>query len=141
MEKARVHLEFCMELCRIQWEQGLYFLFEHPWTATSWENEQVQEIWDLHGVQRVKGDMCQFGMVQHEGGEEVSVKKPTGFMSNSPKICERLRKLCPGKHKHISLTGGRAKIAEIYPDALCSEILKGVIEQMRIDGRIGNGGD
>jgi hypothetical protein len=80
-------------------------------------------------------------MVQHEGGEEVPVKKPTGFMSNSPKICERLRKLCPGKHRHISLTGGRAKIAEIYPDALCSEILKGVIEQMRIDGRIGNGGD
>ena len=37
IEKGTRHLEFCMRLCKIQHMQGLYFLFEHPSTATSWK--------------------------------------------------------------------------------------------------------
>ena len=64
MKDATTHLEFCMELCEIQAEQGMYFLFEHPWTATSWKNERVKKVMDAPGVQRVKGHMCQFDMLQ-----------------------------------------------------------------------------
>ena len=42
MKDATTHLEFCMDLCEIQTEQGMYFLFEHPWTATSWKNVKVK---------------------------------------------------------------------------------------------------
>ena len=42
--------------------------------------------------------------------------------------------------RHITLIGGRAKRAEIYPEQLCREILLGLIDQMRCDGRLlGNG--
>ena len=68
------------------------------------------------------------------------VKKPTTFMTNSPCIANRLSTKCQGGHKHITLLGGRAKRAEIYPDQLCREILIGLLEQMRADGRISSGG-
>ena len=32
--------------------------------------------------------------------------------------------------------GGRASAAQVYPESLCIEILKGFIDQMRFDGRL-----
>ena len=31
------HLKFCMMLYKIQMESGMYFLHEHPYSATSWK--------------------------------------------------------------------------------------------------------
>ena len=36
------HLEFCVHLCKLQHDQGMYFLFEHPANASSWGNKLVQ---------------------------------------------------------------------------------------------------
>ena len=57
-------------------------------------------------------------------------------MTNAILLAARLRKKCPGDHRHIHLVNGRAKHAAIYPDDLCHEIIKGLIDQMRFDGRI-----
>ena len=44
IEYGMKHLEFCMYLYKIQSDQGLYFLHEHPATATSWRTEPVDRI-------------------------------------------------------------------------------------------------
>ena len=43
-KEGRRHLEFCMELYTIQDVQGRYFLHEHPWGATSWNETKTKEL-------------------------------------------------------------------------------------------------
>eukprot|EP00959_Pyramimonas_sp_CCMP1952_P148420 3105258-Pyramimonas_sp.AAC.1 len=45
---------------------------------------------------------------------------------------------CKGQRRHMELTGGgRTHRSEVYPDKLYRAILKGLVEQMKIDGRQG----
>ncbi len=48
--EGRAHLRFCMMLYRIQVENGMYFLHEHPYSATSWKEPIVQEVMAINGV-------------------------------------------------------------------------------------------
>ncbi|MCP2505128.1 MAG: hypothetical protein NLN65_07530, partial [Candidatus Poseidoniaceae archaeon] len=136
MREGKQHLEFCMLLYQLQHENGMYFLHEHPYTATSWKNAKVQELLNTEGIECVQGHMCCFGMFQETSEGTQLVKKPTGFMSNAKGIREELGKKCNGEHSHVSLLNGRAKRAQVYPDELCYRILKGLIDQMKLDGRI-----
>ena len=119
------HLEFCMHLCKIQHDQGLYFLFEHPAGASSWDNRLVKAMLEMPAVERVTGHMCMFDMWQQDNQGKARVKKATGFMTNAACVAKRLRVKCTGLHRHITLIGGRAKAAEVYPDKLCREIVLG----------------
>ena len=130
------HLEFCMYLYKIQVEQGLYFLHEHPASATSWDTDCVKNILRLPNVRRIDSDMCAFGMTQYDSEGPGLIKKPTGFMSNSPEILKQLYRRCTGGHRHILLLNGRAQRAQVYPDELCKLILVGLVNQMKSDGRI-----
>ena len=87
----------------MQHEAGLYFLHEHPASATSWNTEPVRKIMKLHGVKRVIGHMCAFGMIQEDEKGKALIKKPTGFMSNCPGVLRRLAAKCTGDHRHILL--------------------------------------
>ena len=127
-----------MELYQMQIDNGMYFLHEHPATATSWREKSVQKIASQEGVTRITSDMCAFGMYQEENGTNHLVKKPTTFMTNSPQIAKRLDKRCDKGHSHTVLVGGRAKRAEVYPDQLCREIVYGLTDQMIADGRVGS---
>lgn len=133
------HLEFCLKLYKLQHDNGLYFLHEHPWGAKSWDNLLVKQMLELPDIVKVKSHMCAFGMndSDHQGGG--LVKKPTGFMTNAIKLAERLEQPCSGDHRHVLLLGGgRARRAQIYPDELCREIIYGLHRQMIYDGRIGH---
>ena len=116
LQEARRHIEFCCKLYRMQLEQGLYFLHEHPKRALSWEEPSVKALLRDHRVMRVDGDMCMFGMSQEVEGERVSVMKPTTFMTNAPGIARRLSRKCKRLHQHAAVIGGKAKQAEVYPD-------------------------
>ena len=83
MEYGVKHSELCMHLCRLQHDQGLYFLFEHPASASSWSNRLVQSLLELPELHRVVGNMCMFDMLQSDGQGSARVKKATGFMINS----------------------------------------------------------
>jgi hypothetical protein len=109
------HFEFCMELLRIQMDRVLYFLFEHPASATSWNNKKVQDILKGERVKRVDGHMCQFGMQQEDGEGIGWIKKPTGFMTNCEGIAKRLSKSCKDIHRHIPLLGGESKEGRNIP--------------------------
>ena len=69
MDYGRKQLEFCMELYRVQHGNGSYFQHEHPFNASSWQNEMVKQVFNLPGVCKVKSHMCAFGM--KEGDEFV----------------------------------------------------------------------
>ena len=74
-----------------------------------------------------------------ESGNQL-VMKPTGFMTKAQCIAEELGEECDGSHRHVKLLNRRASRAEVYPDELCFRILGGLIEQMKRDRRIQDGG-
>eukprot|EP00972_Heterocapsa_arctica_P024003 3536155-Heterocapsa_arctica.AAC.1 len=60
LERARVHLHFCLELYTIQKAAGRYFLHEHPATATSWQDPKVLRFMQQHGVDTTIMHACQY---------------------------------------------------------------------------------
>ena len=97
------------------------------------------------GVARVVGDQCQYGQ-QTETGDPL--KKPTGWMSNSPELPRLLGQRCNGRHSFCSrAAGGRhalcnSKIAHraaIYHHELCQAILRAMKAHMILDGTFRHG--
>eukprot|EP00973_Karenia_brevis_P017801 2445554-Karenia_brevis.AAC.1 len=89
---------------------------------------------------KTKANMCAYGMTTKMGQEIALALKPTSFMTNSPCIAEELSKRCENYsnpkhlwHKHISLTNGRAKAAQVYPKELCRSICRGLNRQQKLD--------
>ena len=86
LELCIKHLNVAMELCEIQRQNGVYFLFEHPAGASSWSVHKVQKMLAKHDVHTYEGDMCQFNMKQTVHGEELFVQKPSRFMTKRLRI-------------------------------------------------------
>ena len=112
IREGKTHLQFCMTLYKIQIENGMYFLHEHPYSASSWKEPCVEEVMSISGVRVIRGDMCAFGMWQDsdnsDEGKEL-VMKPTGFMTNAEGIARELDEKCDGYHQHVKyLTEERA---------------------------------
>ncbi len=142
--KAQLHLDFVMQLYKEQIEAGRFFLHEHPSGAGSWEETCCREVMELPNVQRVNADQCQYDNECTFGLQKgLPVKKPTGFMSNAPRLLARLEKKCAGRDgfcsrrkggQHAKCEGKVAKLAAKYSDALCKAILRGMYDQMRESG-------
>ena len=122
MERARVaaevHLKFVAELYQMQMDNGLYFLHEHPMFATSWSIQEMKEIAQRPGVQRVRGDQCQFGAEIKVGkytGDPIM--KPSGFLTNSPALVRVLDVRCAGM-------GGQCSRPEGGTHRLCSDPMR-----------------
>ena len=66
---ALTMLRFGVELCRLQHAAGRAFVFEHPSTASSWQDESLISLLQVKGVILSTLDMCQYGMtsVDKEG--------------------------------------------------------------------------
>eukprot|EP00972_Heterocapsa_arctica_P042704 6296306-Heterocapsa_arctica.AAC.1 len=58
MERARTHLHFCIELYNIQLKAGRYFLHEHPATATSWSDPEVNKLMQKASVDTTVMHAC-----------------------------------------------------------------------------------
>ena len=136
IEQAKRYVRFCAKIYEHQREAGRYFLHEHPWLATSWSLPEIDKLLCYDDVQRVRTDMCQFGMTSRQGGIGSAlgpVLKPTGFLTNSKCIAKELSQRCTRDHEHVPLVGGRAAAAAIYPHKLCAAICKGLAAQIRAD--------
>ena len=104
---------------------------------------------DLHGVETVRGDQCQYGAVAPHGPEKGRpVKKPSGFMSNSPEIRHALSRLCEGRNGgcsrpeggcHAICQGNITRDMAKYPRELCRAVLRGLTAQLRADRKLVNG--
>ena len=126
------HLIFAVELYRLQMEQGRLFLHEHPLSATSWGLEVMRDLAEDPRVHKVCAHQCMLGLksVGDDGVERPS-QKPTGFLTNSRALAERLDVKCQGDHDHNILMGAkRTSRAAQYPDELCDAILEGLAEHL-----------
>ena len=125
--RATVHMEFVASLYAEQAAAGRYFLHEHPSGASSWGLTAVKALQELHGVTRVNADQCQYGATAVSGTQRGGpVKKPTGFLTNSPELASALGRQraggaqpghCsrPGGGAHVPCIGCVAREAAIYP--------------------------
>lgn len=120
------HLELAMAIARWQHRRGKYFLFEHPAYALSWEEDVVEEVKRLEGVEEVRLDMCMFGM--NVSGKGLN-KKPTKLLCNSEEIARRMSKVCDHSHFHVPTMCGLPKKAQKYPEAFCKEVIQGLKRQ------------
>ena len=73
--EAKLHLDFCAHLYRIQHEGGRLFLHEHPDTASSWKEESIREVAAIKDVLYVEADQCAFGLTVKAKGENKFVQK------------------------------------------------------------------
>ena len=90
----------------------------------------------MQSVERVRLDMCQYGMVSHvhsKNGHLGPVLRPTGMLTNSRCLRKELSKRCTGGHRHVHLVGGRASAAQEYPRELCQAICRGIAAQKKCD--------
>ena len=60
---AKVYLDFCVEVYQFQLKHGRHFLHEHPASAASWQDEDLQRLSSMPGIGSTVGHMCQYGMV------------------------------------------------------------------------------
>ena len=104
LAEAKEHLAFCCELYRKQMSRKKYFLREHPFLATSWNEDPMHRLLEeLDTVYKVRGDMCQFGMQAEDEHGTGAVKKPSGFMTNSECIAEQLNVLCKNVNNELKV--------------------------------------
>ena len=104
LEYGVKRLKFALEVCEIQLNGGLFFLLEHPAGATSWTTPPAQRMLKREVVETYEGDLCCHDSKQTMNGEELLIKKPTIFTTNSPLIGAALSLRCHGNHRHIELT-------------------------------------
>ena len=101
-----------IELYLEQLAAGRYFLHEQPRTAASWEEEMVESLARMPGVEVITADQCQYGAEVQSGDDEGQpVKKATGFMSNAPELLKSLSNRCHGRHGWCSRSKGGTHVA------------------------------
>ncbi|CAK0861016.1 unnamed protein product, partial [Prorocentrum cordatum] len=115
------------------------FLYEAPWSASSWYRPSVQEVMQLAGVFLVHGPICRWHMQSTDShGKWGFVRKETGWLTNGELLAEILEGYCrcprgPNGElaRHVHLVDGRAKRARRCPPSLVTAILKGLREELR----------
>ena len=111
--------------------------------------ECVQELLACRNVGRIHADQCQYNLeVMHGRDKGAPLKKPTGFMSNGPKIPKALSQVCTGRNgicsrraggRHGLCSGKVAKEAARYTPTLYKAMLRGVSEELKARGIIKDG--
>ena len=67
MDKAIMHLSFCVQLYREQLQGGRYFVHEHPEHASSWQTDVMKSLMSEEGVEVASCDQCQYGRADFQG--------------------------------------------------------------------------
>lgn len=137
LKQAKEHVRHCCNIYRIPMEAGRDYLHEHPWSARSWQINEVVDLCEDPRTTVVRARQCQFGWTVPLGGPKgkaAPVKKPTGFMTNAWAIAQLSNNTCLGGHTHAWLDTGRAKNAAVYPRQLCEAVCRG-LEKHTIHGK------
>ncbi len=132
------HMEFSMQVYKMQIRGKRFFVHEHPVGASSWKMQSMVELLAEDEVDVVSVDMCAFGMTTTVDGKEMPVLKRTRIASNSHEVLKRVGVKCANqggvgeKHTHASLEGGRTKLAQVYPKKFCQAVCEGIAAQKRL---------
>ncbi len=132
LREALEHLRFAIDLCLQQHEQGRFFLFEHPASASSWYSQAVIALNSIKGVYKVNFDFCMLGMeVQTKDGEVKAVMKRTNVLTNSHAVASLLHGAqCRGDRRHEQLLNGLAGPCQEYPEKFCRLVCERVRREL-----------
>ena len=115
-------LLFAVSVCELCIELGITFLFEHPFSASSWKHRAMERLLRNPTTFMSKADQCCYGLKGESGQPQ---RKSTGFLTNSEHLSTALRRQCDGSHQHEMIIGGnRSAKAQQYPEQLKETILK-----------------
>lgn len=138
MAYGRWHLELAMNLCKIHSQHGLYYGFEHPRYASSWQTSCVVNRTNNTTAKKVNADMCQPGMeIENDDGNEEASEEAYIFHEQVRTDAETKREVAMANMRICAFySGGNASKAQVYPDKMCKDILKGLKAQLEEDGRM-----
>ena len=90
-------------------EGGRYLVYEHPQSAASWSNPNVDKLAATAGVTRAELDQCEFGLTSEDEVGRAPAKQPTPLITNSVEVVRAMGVTCKGGHRHVQLMAGRAR--------------------------------
>ena len=125
-----------IKLYRLQTEQSRWFRHEHPNYAGAWKQPEIISLMDDLQIQRAVAHMCMYRMQSSDELGIGKVKKPTGILSNSMCLNNKLENKCMGGNRHAQLVGGKAQACQSYPDKLGRAILSGIKLELANSGVI-----
>lgn len=127
LRKAIRLLQFCTKICLLCHSLGLSFVFERPWSASSWNEPCLQRLIQHDDFLLARVDQCMFGLTTTQGEP---MRKRSGFLTNSLHIAQQLNSTCDGSHSHELVMGrdrgapmNRSRLAQRYPAGLVNAIL------------------
>ena len=128
LHTGREHLRLAAAVIRWQLKQGRSIVFEHPSTATSSKEDELQELLVRQDLHQIDSHMCAFGMNVTGNGLNL---KPTRWLTDMEEVAQRLNRRCDGSHEHEALEGGnKTRLAQVYPPELCRQLAKGIQEHL-----------
>ena len=127
------HLTFACELYKDQIDSKRFFLHEHPAQARSWDLWMFREILEMPCVVKILGDQFAFGLWCTDTNGPALFRKPTGWMTNSPKIAKAPdRRCCGGQTLQLFSAGAhKMRVAERYPLRLVNAVLRALRREVR----------
>eukprot|EP00435_Cladocopium_sp_Y103_P056623 s299_g19.t1 len=127
LRDAKKLLKFCAKVCQLCRSLGLSFLFEHPWSASSWNEPCMQPLISADDCFLARGDQCMFGL---STTHDEPMRKRSGFLTNNQLIAQTLNVTCDNSHVHQHVMGrdrgasiNRSRLAQKYPMKLVYAIL------------------
>ena len=80
--EGRMHLRFCAKLCRRQSRGNRHFLHEHPASAFTWREPEIDALVNYRWTYAVVCDQCRFGLTTLPADKTTQelAMKPTRFL-------------------------------------------------------------
>ncbi|CAE7864917.1 unnamed protein product, partial [Symbiodinium necroappetens] len=111
---------------------GGHFLLENPAYTDFWKHPAVQRLRQVPDVSFQVGCMCAFNL---KDASERPLKKPTGWMTDLPRVLERVALPCScAPDAHGQVLGGNSQRAQVYTKELAEAVVRGVQESLAADG-------
>ena len=101
-------------------------MYEHPKSAASWANPNVDKLASTAGVMRTELDQCEFVLTPEDEMGRARAKTPTSLLTNSVEVDRMIGVKCKGGHRHVHLMAGRAQAAAHYLAKFCRTLCKGM---------------
>ena len=133
LRQARLLLHFGIEMCEQQQQLGGEYLFEQPWSASSWKEPKVQRLAQQPNSYLVRTDQCMYNQVD---ADNHPIRKRTGFLTNSKSIAVALDRQCDKQHDHQHCVGrdskgSRPNKAAHYPIDLVHAVLRAYAKELQ----------
>ena len=126
--EGMVYLAHSMDAAMAQIRAGRYFVFEHPWRASSWQTPPVRAVMSQPGVQVMDFDQCCLGLTSKVS--KMPMRKRTKLMTNSGAVVRLFQGCqCDRSHIHQTIQGSEGGVrrsvwAQLYPAQMVDLFVK-----------------